>query len=226
MTLEEAQAKLTERNPGVDALTFEATRKPAFIKCSKCGYEAEVSRFELAYKWKCPTCAAKDTIRQRIETFRNFLDRNGKEHIEITEYSGDRKPAVLTCTKCGRVHQLAAGSSIKSFSGCKSCDKKKRMKWSLESLNKELDAAGSPLTVQVLHNAKNGHVTVHCQDCSKTFDIGNFRSRLIESNYACPECEQENKDLTSIKNKLRYAVEEQTRLSVERIDVYVDGLTT
>ncbi len=32
--------------------------------------------------------------------------------------------------------------------------------------------------------------------------------------------------VASIKNKLRYAVEEQTRLSVERIDVYVDGLTT
>ena len=74
MTLEEAQAKLTERNPGVDALTFEATRKPAFIKCSKCGYEAEVSRFELAYKWKCPTCAAKDTIRQRGREYR------GKQH--------------------------------------------------------------------------------------------------------------------------------------------------
>ena len=29
----------------------------------------------------------------------------------------------------------------------------------------------------------------------------------------------------SIKNKLRYAVEEQTRLPVEKIDVYVDGLT-
>ena len=30
----------------------------------------------------------------------------------------------------------------------------------------------------------------------------------------------------SIKNKLRYAVEEQTRLPVEKIDVYIDGLTT
>lgn len=29
----------------------------------------------------------------------------------------------------------------------------------------------------------------------------------------------------SIKNKLRYAVEEQTKLSVERIDIYIDGLT-
>ncbi|MBR5091173.1 MAG: Asp23/Gls24 family envelope stress response protein [Ruminiclostridium sp.] len=32
--------------------------------------------------------------------------------------------------------------------------------------------------------------------------------------------------VASIKNKLRYAVEEQTRLPVERIDVYIDGLTT
>ncbi|MBP3856589.1 MAG: Asp23/Gls24 family envelope stress response protein [Ruminiclostridium sp.] len=32
--------------------------------------------------------------------------------------------------------------------------------------------------------------------------------------------------VASIKNKLRYAVEEQTRLTVERIDVYIDGLTT
>ena len=32
--------------------------------------------------------------------------------------------------------------------------------------------------------------------------------------------------VSSIKNKLRYAVEEQTRLSVEKIDVYIDGLTT
>ena len=31
--------------------------------------------------------------------------------------------------------------------------------------------------------------------------------------------------VASIKNKLRYAVEEQTRLSVEKIDVYIDGLT-
>ena len=32
--------------------------------------------------------------------------------------------------------------------------------------------------------------------------------------------------VNSIKNKLRYAVEEQTRLTVENIDVYIDGLTT
>lgn len=32
--------------------------------------------------------------------------------------------------------------------------------------------------------------------------------------------------VSSIKNKLRYVVEEQTRLSVEKIDVYIDGLTT
>ena len=31
--------------------------------------------------------------------------------------------------------------------------------------------------------------------------------------------------VASIKNKLRYAVEEQTRLTVEKVDVYVDGLT-
>ena len=31
--------------------------------------------------------------------------------------------------------------------------------------------------------------------------------------------------VSSIKNKLRYAVEEQTRLPVEKIDVYIDGLT-
>ncbi len=31
--------------------------------------------------------------------------------------------------------------------------------------------------------------------------------------------------VSSIKHKLRYAVEEQTRLSVEKIDVYIDGLT-
>ena len=30
----------------------------------------------------------------------------------------------------------------------------------------------------------------------------------------------------SIKNKLRYAVKEQTHLTVEKIDVYIDGLTT
>lgn len=32
--------------------------------------------------------------------------------------------------------------------------------------------------------------------------------------------------VSSIKNKLRYAVEEQTKLHVEKIDVYIDGLTT
>lgn len=32
--------------------------------------------------------------------------------------------------------------------------------------------------------------------------------------------------VSSIRNKLRYAVEEQTRLHVEKIDVYIDGLTT
>lgn len=31
--------------------------------------------------------------------------------------------------------------------------------------------------------------------------------------------------VNSIKNKLRYAVEEQTNLSVQRIDVFIDGLT-
>lgn len=31
--------------------------------------------------------------------------------------------------------------------------------------------------------------------------------------------------VSSIKNKLRYAVEEQTQLPVEAIDVYIDGLT-
>jgi len=31
--------------------------------------------------------------------------------------------------------------------------------------------------------------------------------------------------VSSIKNKLRYAVEEQTQLPVEKIDVYIDGLT-
>ena len=32
--------------------------------------------------------------------------------------------------------------------------------------------------------------------------------------------------VSSIKNKLRYAVEEQTRLNVDKIDVFIDGLTT
>ncbi|MCR4780808.1 MAG: Asp23/Gls24 family envelope stress response protein [Ruminiclostridium sp.] len=31
--------------------------------------------------------------------------------------------------------------------------------------------------------------------------------------------------VSSIRNKLRYAVEEQTQLPVESIDVYIDGLT-
>ncbi len=31
--------------------------------------------------------------------------------------------------------------------------------------------------------------------------------------------------VSSIRNKLRYAVEEQTQLPVEAIDVYIDGLT-
>ena len=32
--------------------------------------------------------------------------------------------------------------------------------------------------------------------------------------------------VNSVRNKIRYAVEEQTGLPVDRIDIYIDGLTT